>query len=334
MKNPDNRHGRPPIGGFLLAVALVLPAAGAWAQAWRPEKAVEIVTPSGIGGSNDKIARVIQKSIQDNRLIPVPVNVLNKPGGNQTLSRIYLNQHPGDAHYFDIATTSLIANYVMGVSPLRHADFTPIALLTNEYTTFTVRADSPLRNAVDLLERLKKDPESVSIGVSNLGGTSHLTVAVAAKSAGVDPKRLKVVVFKSASDAITAVIGGHLTMVSGAMPSVNAAVTAGSARIIAINSPRRMGGALAGVATLRESGAADTSSNWRAIIGPRGLNAAQVAYWEAVLVRAVQGETWKKALEEEFWEGNFMGSREFAKFLDGEYADYRAILSDLGLARQ
>lgn len=322
------------MGGWLLAAVLGLPPAAACAQAWRPEKAVEIVTPSGIGGSNDKVARVIQKSIQDGRLIPVPVNVLNKPGGNQTLSRIYLNQHAGDAHYFDIATTSLIANFVMGVSPLRHLDFTPIALLTNEYTTFTVRADSPMRNAADLLERLRKEPESVSIGVSNLGGTSHLTVAVAAKSAGVDPKRLKIVVFKSASDAITAVLGGHLTLVSGSLPSVNAAVSAGSARIIAINSPRRMGGALAGVATLRESGAADTSSNWRAIIGPRGLGASQVAYWEAVLSQAVQSEGWKKALEEEFWEGNFMGSREFAKFLDGEHTQYRAILSDLGLARQ
>ena len=191
---------------------------------WRPDKAVEIVTPSAAGGSNDKVARVIQKSIQDAKLVPVAVTVINKPGGNQTLSRLYLSQHAGDAHYFDIGTTSLIANYVMGVSPLKHTDFTPIALLTNEYTTLTVRADSPIRTVGDLLERLKKDPESVSIGVSNLGGTSHLTVAVAAKSAGVDPKRLKIVIFKSASEAITAVLGGHLHMVSGAMPSVNALV--------------------------------------------------------------------------------------------------------------
>jgi len=260
--------------------------------------------------------------------------VVNRPGGNQTLSRVYLSQHPGDAHYFDIATPSLTGNYVMGVSPLKHTDFTPIALLTNEYTTLTVKADSPIRTVADLLERLKKDPESVSIGVSNLGGTSHLTVAVAAKSAGVDPKRLKFVVFKSASEAITAVLGGHLTMVSGSMPSVNAVVQTGSARILAISSPRRMGGALATVPTLRESGVVSAGSNWRAIIGARGLSAAQVAYWEAVFARAVQGEAWKKAIEDEAWDGGFMGSREFGKFLDAEYAEYRTILSDLGLAKQ
>lgn len=320
---------------FFTALSLAAAAAAVHAQpAWRPDKAVEIVTASGIGGSNDKIARSIQKSIQDAKLIPVPINVLNKPGGNQTLSRVYLNQHAGDAHYFDIGTPSLIGNFVMGVSPLRHTDFTPIALLTSEYTILTVKADSPLRTVADLMERLKKDPESVSIGVSNLGGTSHLTVAIAAKSAGVDPKRLKIVVFKSVSDGITAVLGGHLHMVSGSMPSVNAMVQAGSARILAISSPRRMGGALAGVPTLRESGVATGGSNWRAVIAARGISAAQVAYWESVFARAVQNEVWKKALEDEFWEGNFMGSREFAKFMDAEFVEYRAILNDLGLARQ
>ena len=315
---------------FALAAAAV-----AFAQpAWRPDKAVEIVTPSAAGGSNDKVARVVQKSIQDSKLVPVPITVVNRPGGNQTLSRLYVSQHAGDAHYFDIATPSLTGNYVMGVSPLKHSDFTPIALLTNEYTTLTVKADSPIRTVADLLERLKKDPDSVSIGVSNLGGTSHLTVAVAAKAAGVDPKRLKFVVFKSASEAITAVLGGHLTMVSGSMPSVNAVVQAGSARVLAISAPRRMGGTLATIPTLRESGAASAGSNWRAVIGPRGLSAAQVAYWEAVFSRAVQSDVWKKAVEEEGWDGAFMGSREFAKFLDAEYAEYRAILSDLGLARQ
>jgi putative tricarboxylic transport membrane protein len=310
-------------------------AAMAFAQAtWRPDKAVEIVTPSAAGGANDKIARMLQKSLQDGKLVPVPVSVVNRAGGNQTLSRVYLSMHPGDAHYFDIGTTTLIANAIMGVSPLKHTDFTPIALLVNEYAVFSVKADSPLRNAGDLFARLKKDPESVSIGVSNLGGTSHLTVAIAAKSAGVDPKRLKIVVFKSASEAITAVLGGHLDMVSGSVSTVQALVAAGNVCMIAIGAPRRMGGLLATVPTLRESGVAATSSNWRAVIGARGLSAAQVSYWESVFARAVQSDGWKAALEEEFWDGNFMGSREFARFLDTEARDYRVILQELGLARQ
>src|SRR4051812_23553931 len=158
-------------------------------SSWQPTKAVELIASSAPGGSNDKTARVIQKILQDDKLVAVPVSVVNKPGGNQTLARAYLSQHPGDAHYFDIANPTLISNHIAGVSTQHYRDLTPIALLLNEYTVFTVRADSPIHNARDLVSRIKQDPESVVVGISNRGGTNHLTLSLMAKSAGLDPKR-------------------------------------------------------------------------------------------------------------------------------------------------
>lgn len=319
----------------LAACALTLAAHDGCAQpAWRPDKAVELITPSGAGGSNDKVARTLQKIMQNEKLVPVPVNVVNKPGGNQTLSRAYLNQHPGDAHYFDIGNPTLISNHIMGVSTQHHSDFTPIALLINEYTVFTVKADSPIKTVKDLFERLKKDPESVAVGVSNLGGTNHVTLALAARATGADVRRLKIVVFKSNSESITAVLGGHLQMVAASLPSVLAQVLAGNARVLAVGAPRRMTGALAEVPTLRESGVNVTASNWRAIIGPKGLAATQIAYWEGVLAKAVASEEWKKQLEADHWESNFLDSREFGRFLDAEYGENRAIMTELGLAKR
>lgn len=92
------------------------------------------------------------------------------------------------------------------------------------------------------------------MGVSNLGVTNHLTYTLLAKVAGVDPKKLKVVVFKSNTEGIAAMLGGHLNMAASAITSVAPHVKAGNARIITIGAPRRMGGALAGVPTLREQG--------------------------------------------------------------------------------
>ena len=318
--------------GATLIGGAVAPDARAQA-AWRPDKPVELITSSAPGGSNDKVARTLQAILQNGKHVPVPVSVVNKPGGNQTLSRAYLNQHAGDAHYFEIGNPTLIANHVMGVSPQHPNDFTPVALLVNEYTLFTVKADSPFKTLRDFLDRLKKDPESIAVGVSNLGGTNHVTLALAARSAGVELKRLKVVVFKSNSEGMTAVLGGHLQMVAATAPSVLGQVLAGNARVLAVGAPQRFAGALAGVPTLRELGISTGSSNWRAIIGPRGLSAAQVAYWENVLRLAVKTDAWKKELEEEYWEANFLGSREFAKFLETEYAETRAIMTELGLAK-
>lgn len=313
-------------GGFL-----ALAAAAASAQSWSPEKAVEIVVSSAPGGSNDRIARTLQRIIQEQKMIPSPISVLNKPGGNQTISRVYINQNPGDAHYMDIGNPTLIANTIAGRQ--QYTDFTPIALLVNEFTAFSVRADSPYTNAKELVAQLKKDPESVSIGVSNRGGTNHLAMSLLAKAGGIDPRKLKVVVFKTNAEGLTAVLGGHIDLVASAVGTAVGRMRDGKTRILSVSAPQRMAGDMAQVPTLREQGYDVSLSNWRALIGPKGISAAQVAYWEDVLTKVVATGDWKKILDRYFWDGNFLRSREFGEYLKSEFVQTKAIMTELGLAK-
>ena len=317
----------------VFAVMLAVSAGSAWGQAWKPEKPVEIVTASAAGGANDRVARLIQRIMQDGKLVPVPISVLNKPGGNQTLSRAYLQAHPGDAHYFDIGNPTLLSNHIMGVTQQHFSDFTAIALLINEYTVFTVRADSPLKTAKDLIAQLRANPESMTFGVSNLGGTNHLTLSMAVKAGGVDARKLKVVVFKTNAEATTAVMGGHIQMVAASVPSVIGQIKAGTVRAIAIGDSQRMSGPLANVPTLREQGIDVQLSNWRSIIGPKGMTPAQVAYWENALARVVETDEWKKELEAQNWDGRFLRSREFTQYMEKEYAATKAVLTELGMVK-
>ncbi|RPJ44558.1 MAG: tripartite tricarboxylate transporter substrate binding protein [Betaproteobacteria bacterium] len=313
--------------GIVLAGAV--PAAAA--QSWAPEKAVEVVVSSAPGGSNDRIARTLQRIIQEQKLVPVPVSVLNKPGGNQTISRVYINQNPGDAHFMDIGNPTLIANTIAGRQ--QYTDFTPIALLVNEFTAFSVRADSPYTNAKELVAQLKKDPDSIAIGVSNRGGTNHLAMSLLAKAGGVDPRRLKIVVFKTNAEGLTAVLGGHIHVVASAVGTAVGQMRDGKTRIISVSAPQRMGGDLAEVPTLREQGYDVSLSNWRALVGPKGLSAAQVGYWEDVLTRVVATDAWKAILARYFWDGNFLRSREFGRYMESEYAQIKTIMTELGLAK-
>lgn len=313
--------------------AVLLSSAVAQAQSWKPEKPVELLLGSGAGGSNDTMGRHLQRIMQERKLVPVPVNVLNKVGGNQTLVRAYLNQHAGDAHYFDLGNPTLIVNHVMGLSPQHYSDFTPISLLLNEYAAFTVKADSPVRNVRDLAELIRKNPEAWSVGVSNLGGTNHLTYVQFAKAAGADIKKLKVVVFKSNTQGMTAVIGGHLDMVTSAVSSAINHVRSGNARMIALAAPQRMTGELAEVPTLREQGHDIVVPNWRGIVGAKGLGAAPVAYWEDVFARVTATEEWNKRLVAQSWVGNYLPSREFVKFLENDYNQTKAVMTDLGMVK-
>jgi putative tricarboxylic transport membrane protein len=319
---------------LLIAALALTPAFSCHAQtAWKPDKVIEIITSSAAGGSNDQIARVAQKILQDHKLLPTPLNIANKPGGNQTLAVVYLTQHPADAHFHLLANPTVYTNYLSGVTPLSHNDLTPIALLLVEHTVISVPANSPIKTLPDLMARLRADPESIAVGIVSRGGPNHLALSQAIKAGGVDPRRVRAAVFKTNTESMTAMAGGHLQLVASSVSSSIAQVQAGNARIIAIASQRRLGGALAHVPTFREQGIDTWVSNWRAVFGAKGIAPAQIAYWEEVLAKMAATEEWKKQLEARDWNGQFMRSTDFSKYLQGEYAATRAIMSDLGLLK-
>ena len=308
----------------------------AWAQAaWRPDKPVEIITSSAAGGSNDQIARVMQRIMQEGKLVPVAVTVMNKPGGNQTIAPTYLNMHAGDANYLLLANPTLIGNHIAGLTPINYTDVTPITLLLSEHTVFSVRNDSPIKSIRELFEKLKANPTALSIGTVALGGPNHLALAQAAKVSGVDPKKLKTVVFKTNAESMTALAGGHIQLVASSINSARAQVKAGNARLLAVAADQRLaGGEFASVPTLREQGIDARVASWRGAFGPKGITRAQTAYWEEVMARMAATPEWKTNLERHDWSGQFLRSEEFAKYLEADYAANRAVMSDLGLAKK
>jgi putative tricarboxylic transport membrane protein len=315
----------------LMAVpGLVLAQAGGW----EPGRNVEIVVGTSAGGGQDISARFVQKHLQEGKLLKVSSTVVNKPGASTAAGYTYLNQFPGDGNYIMLLTVPLITNYLVGLSPISYNDLTPLVVAWDEYIVATVAPNSALKTGKELLERLRKDPGSVRIGVSAITSGGNLTMAWAAKTAGVNPKALKVVSFKSGGDALTALMGGHIDVV---MSSTDAAVQqrrSGTVRILTIAAPQRLPGELSDIATWREHGANVVFSNWRAIIGPRGLSPAQVAHWEGVFSRLMASEEFKRELEKNHWVSNFQRSAETKRFLQEQNDELKVLLTDIGLVKQ
>jgi putative tricarboxylic transport membrane protein len=312
----------------------LLGAAYPAAAQWKPERAVEIVAPSGPGGTTDRTARVVARILTTHKLVDVPVNVVNKPGGSGTLGLAYINQHPGDGHYIVIATTGSISNYIMGLIPYNYSDFTSLAMLFDEYLAVSVKADSPLKSGTDLVSRLKASPDAISFGIStSIGGANHTTLMVCLRAAGIDIKRLKTAVFPGGAASTLALLGGHVDAINTAPGNMSEHLKAGKLRTLAISSPKRIGGAFATVPTWREQGVPADSSSWRGLMGPKGLSAAQIAYWDRVFAALVKTEDWKKDLVDNFWDEGYADSGGARKRLDEEFAEYKAILIELGAAK-
>ena len=316
-------------------LGLVIVCAPASAQSgWRPEKQVEIVLPTAPGGGNDAVARLLAKVLQEQKLVSTPLLVVNKPGGNQALSVTYLSQHSADPHFLLLATSTLLTNQIQGLTQFQYSDFPPLGLAFIDYSAFMVAASSPFRTMRDLLNRLKADPDSVAFSVVARGGTSHAVLAAAAKTAGVDPKRLKLVVYKTSAEATTAMMGGHIQAAVSSAAGSTPPVVAGQLRMLALAASQRRPGALADVPTLAEAGVdAPVLATWRVILGAKGITPAQIAFWEDALARAFSTEEWKAWMTKNDVTAPPLRGKELAGYLDRQFGQTKAVLVELGLAK-
>ena len=328
------KHGLQRHAAVWLTALVLIGLTPAAAQQWKPNKPVELVVGSAPGGSPDIMARLIQNIFQKTGLVASSA-VVNKPGAANTIGWAYLNQHAGDGHYIATFSPAVIGNKLLGTSPLDYTDFTPLNILAREFVVFAVKADSPVTTLKDLTARLRKDPQSLSFAFATARGNhNHITMSMYLRSIGVDPKIAKAVVFPGGGPAQTALLGGHIDVYVASPRSMVPLQNEGRVRILAISAPRRQEGPKANLPTFRELGHDAVFFTWRGFMGPKGMKAPEVAYWDQVFTKVAQSEEWRKDTEQQMWVSDYLLSADTRKHLDRESEVMKAILTDLGLAKQ
>lgn len=325
-----NKQGR----GLAAAIALALSVSPALAQQWKPSKHVELISASGAGSASDGVLRLVERTLQEKKLIEVTSSVINKPGGGGSVGWTYTNQQPADGHHLTLIIGNLISNQIIGTSALSYTDLACVAQLFSEYTAVGVRTESPIKDAKDLMARLKADAGSVSASVGTaFGGSGHIALALAAKDVGGEPKRLKAVVFSGFSQGVAALYGGHVDLAANPHSSFLGPLREGKVRVLAVSAPQRLPGDFASVPTWKELGVDADIEAFRAIAGPKGMGAPQIAYWESRLRAMVQTDEWKQMLEKRAWVNRYAGPEGCRAGLKRQYDQMRRGLVELGLAK-
>ena len=123
--------------------------------AWRPQRAVEIIAGTPPGGGLDRTARALARAIEATGLLDVPLQVVNVPGDGARKAWARVQRRAGDPHVLAISSPNLATDRLTGVAAFDHADFTPLAILYNEYIAFISPTDSGLTRAADLLQAVE-----------------------------------------------------------------------------------------------------------------------------------------------------------------------------------
>ena len=147
----------------------------------------------------------------------------------------------------------------------------------------------------------------------------------------IDPKLIKTVIFSSGGVGMTAALGGHVDVWVGTTGGALQHMRGSKARVLGITAAQRQDGGLENVPTFKEQGIDAEYYAWRGFVAPRGITAAQVAFWDQAFARIIKSDEWKKELADNGWADGFVGAADIRRRLDTEFALLGGLLNELGL---
>jgi putative tricarboxylic transport membrane protein len=144
---------------------------------------------------------------------------------------------------------------------------------------------------------------------------------------------MRTVVFNSGGDAMTALLGGHVQVMSSAPSTLLQHVKSGKVRALAIGAPKRLAGDFSGIPTWKEQGIDSAFELWRGLLGPKGMSRAQIQFWDDALGKMAKTEEWKRDLAQYDMENVYRNSADTARYWKAEHDEVKAVLTDLGLVK-
>jgi putative tricarboxylic transport membrane protein len=313
---------------FVLAVGVVL-AVPAFAQSFTPSRPVELVVHTGPGGGSDVLARAMVVMIEKEKLLPVRVQVANKPGGGGASAAAYLAEKKGETHTIGIFTGVWLTNpLTSSEAKVSLKDLTPIARLLLEPAVIAVKADAPYKTLGDFVSAAKAKPGELKQSGGSITSRDNVVRQQLQKVSGA---RWQFISFPGGGERIAALLGGHVQMMVIEPNEAGEHIRAGNMRVLAQVSETRLP-AYPNAPTIKEAGFNVTPvPQVRGVVAPPGIPRENVAYWEGVFRKLSQTESWKKYVAENQFENAYQNAAELSKFYDEFSNQMRSILQEAGV---
>ena len=309
--------------------SLALDALPAQAQAY-PTRPVELIVHTSAGSGGDIVSRAVSEIVRREKLLPQPLQVVNRVGGSGALAFNYFKSKRGDPYFMLSVTGTLLAMAYRPDINIGLENYTPVALMAIDPQTIMVPANSPYKTFKELVEAARKAPDTLVAATTSVQGTGRLLVYLIEKA--VPGAKFRFVTFKGGSDAITSTAGGHTTFTTENLGEGLGFVEAKTLRVLAISSERRLPQA-PDVPTLQELGYPITAGTIRGFTFSAAVPKEAVATMESALQQVHNSNGWKELARRNIFEDVFMGSADFTKYLAVRMEEYRTFYEAINLAK-
>lgn len=200
-----------------------------------PEKPIRVIVPFGQGGSTSLQARVYEKAIQDNDLLPQPMAISYVPGAAGSIGARQVLATEPDGHTILIWHVAVSGNKEMGNVDFGPEAFEPIAGTGRQCYFLLVRDSSKYQTLDELMKDAKANPDQILAGV-NLGGANHIGGLLA--EASLEGAAFRYVQTGGTAKVYPALLGSHVEV--GVMPTSSIRNVGGKGvRLLGFMAPER-----------------------------------------------------------------------------------------------
>lgn len=206
-----------------VSTALVLASGVVQAEQPYPNRAIEIIVPSGSGGGQDTLVRIIQPLLEKD--LGVSVRVTNVPGGGHSKGIMYSYKAPADGYLIHCESPSGIIADVFKKMPIMFTEeFVPVVRMQREQGYLWTSANGRFKTMKDLIDFAKKNPGKVTVAISSPGGVDDASLGHFAQEAGIE---VAVVPIDSGGERMAATIAGHVDLMYEEFSAVGDMMKAG-----------------------------------------------------------------------------------------------------------
>ena len=317
---------------FTFAAVMLGALIDASAQVY-PARPVRVVVGFAPAGAPDIIARLIAEPL--GARLGQTIVVDNRPGANGVIGADIVSKSPPDGYTLLVTSQSFAANPAiyrkLPYDALR--DFAPVTnIAIGGGSILCVAPQIAVKSVEELLALARKPGARLSYGSAGTGNTTHLAGALLNSRLGADMVHVP---YKSAGQAIAALMANEVQVLFASPSSILAHIKAGRVRALAYNFHKRLD-LLPDLPTMTEAGVKGTAidPSWYGVFAAPKTPAAIVNRLQQEIQTLGASALVRERLAAQNLEPDGRPSAEFQRFVAGAIARMRELIKLAGIEPQ
>ena len=299
-----------------------------WYPDLKPLKTIDWIIPGNPGGYS-LTADVVSKALKTEGLMTDAHTMAYKAGAGGTVGLGAFQEIKGKPNAALITGIAMVGGAALAKSKLNLMDSFPVAKIMREYDAIVVPTSSKYKTLNDLLDDISAKGKDIAVVGGNAGGVDHQIMGLLVKEKKIPVTKLNYVVLSGGTSVAAQLLAGGVAAGISGSTEFKPFVKAGQLRVIGVSSKKRLKGFIG--KTFIEQGVNLYYGNWRGIMAPADLTAAEKLNWLKVMDALHGTPTWKSTLVANDWDDEFAAGDDYTSFLNKEIPIVNAVIKDLGL---